>query len=118
MTKEEAANKLTTHLHACGMLMPIGWVERNGEGSELQEAFSMAVSALLEQSDDGPLSERQCQIVEAMADHNMNAAVVARELNFHRNNVVYHIEQVKKKTGLDPRCFYDLVELLEAIHES
>lgn len=51
MTHEEAAAKLTTHLHQCGMLMPAEWVEKNGDGSELQQAFQMAVAALREGGD-------------------------------------------------------------------
>lgn len=46
MTREEAAMKLATHLMSCGLLMPIGWVDKNGEGSELFEAIRMAQDAL------------------------------------------------------------------------
>ena len=48
MTRDEAAMKLTTHLMQCGMMMPIEWLEKNGEGSELFEAFQMAIAALRE----------------------------------------------------------------------
>ena len=50
MTREEAALKLSGHLMQCGMLMPIEWLEKNGEGSELFEAFQMAIAALREQA--------------------------------------------------------------------
>lgn len=50
MTREEAALKLSFHLMQCGMLMPIGWVDENGKGSELFEAFKMAQDALREQT--------------------------------------------------------------------
>ena len=46
MTREEAAIKLTVHYMSCGMLMPLGWLDKNGEGSELFEAFKMAQDAL------------------------------------------------------------------------
>lgn len=46
MTNKEAAVKLSAHLHQCGMLMPIEWVEKNGEGSELAQAFKLALDAL------------------------------------------------------------------------
>lgn len=46
MKAREAARKLSLHLMQCGMLMPIEWVRENGEGSELQEAFRMALDAL------------------------------------------------------------------------
>lgn len=51
MTRDEAAMKLSAHLMQCGMMMPIEWVEKNGEGSELMAAFSMAISALREQEE-------------------------------------------------------------------
>ena len=46
MSREEAALKLTLHLHALGMLMPEDWLKENGEGSELQEAFRIALDVL------------------------------------------------------------------------
>lgn len=51
MTREEAAMKLATHYMSCGMLMPLGWLDKNGEGSELFEAFKMAQDALRERND-------------------------------------------------------------------
>ena len=48
MTRSEAALKLTLHLHSCGMLMPEEWLARNGEGSELQESFKVAIDTLRE----------------------------------------------------------------------
>lgn len=46
MTPEDAARRLSLHLMDCGMLMPMEWLQKNGEGSELQEAFRMALDAL------------------------------------------------------------------------
>lgn len=46
MTGEEAAKILSLHLMQCGMLMPIEWVQNNGEGSRLHEAMRMALDAL------------------------------------------------------------------------
>lgn len=46
MTNEEAIKKLSFHMMQCGMMMPIEWVQANGEGSELMEAFQMAIAAL------------------------------------------------------------------------
>lgn len=44
---------------------------------------------------------------------NMNATDVARAIFVHRNTVLYHLDKVKRQTGLDPRRFYDLVELVK-----
>lgn len=46
MTREEAIKTLSLHLMQCGALMPIEWVRKNGEGSELMKAFRMAMDAL------------------------------------------------------------------------
>ena len=46
MTGEEAARVLSMHLMQCGMLMPIDWVQKNGEGSQLHQAMRMALDAL------------------------------------------------------------------------
>ena len=46
MKPEDAVNKLSFHLMQCGALMPMDWIKENGEGSELQQAFRMALDAL------------------------------------------------------------------------
>ena len=46
MKPEDAAKKLSFHLIQCGALMPMDWIRENGEGSELQQAFRMALDAL------------------------------------------------------------------------
>lgn len=46
MKPEDAAKKLLFHLMQCGMMMPMEWIRENGEGSELQQAFRMALDAL------------------------------------------------------------------------
>lgn len=46
MKPEDAAIRLSLHLMQCGMMMPFEWVKENGEGSELQQAFRMALDAL------------------------------------------------------------------------
>lgn len=46
MTREEAIKILSRHLMQCGMLMPIEWVQKNGEGSDFMKAMEMAMDAL------------------------------------------------------------------------
>lgn len=60
---------------------------------------------------------RDCFYVIAMANHNMNVTDVARAIFAHRNTVLYHLDKVKRQTGLDPRRFYDLVELVKMAQE-
>lgn len=36
-------------------------------------------------------------------------------MHFHRNTVIYRINKIKLITGLDPRNFWDLVELVKRV---
>lgn len=63
------------------------------------------------------MNKEDAHIVMAMANHNMNVTDVARAIFLHRNTVLYHLDKVKRQTGLDPRRFYDLVELVKMAQE-
>lgn len=63
------------------------------------------------------MDKEDAHIVIAMANHNMNVTDVARAIFAHRNTVLYHLNKVKQQTGLDPRRFYDLVELVKMAQE-
>jgi sugar diacid utilization regulator len=61
------------------------------------------------------LSDMQKEVSLAMADCDMVASEVARKIHCTRNNIDYHCARIFEITGLNPKCFYDLVELVEAI---
>lgn len=63
------------------------------------------------------LTETQKMIVVSMAKNGFCESKVARELHFNHNTVRYHIEEVKRKTELDPRDFYDMQKLLKEVEE-
>lgn len=63
------------------------------------------------------MNKEDAHIVVAMANHNMNVTDVAHAIFTHRNTVLYHLNKVKQQTGLDPRRFYDLVELVKMAQE-
>lgn len=63
------------------------------------------------------MNKEDAHIVIAMANHNTNVTDVARAIFAHRNTVLYHLNKVKQQTGLDPRRFYDLVELVKMAQE-
>lgn len=52
MKARYAAQKLSFHLMQCGMLMPMEWIRENGDGSELQEAFMMAIDSLNKKAEE------------------------------------------------------------------
>lgn len=49
------------------------------------------------------------------AANNMSRAATAHELMYHRNSCAYHMDVVHKETGLNPRNFYELQQLIELI---
>lgn len=59
------------------------------------------------------VSETQIGIIFALADCGLKTSRAARKLNMHRNTVIYHIEEIKKFTGLNPLNFYDMTKLLK-----
>ena len=63
------------------------------------------------------MTEREKEIVLALARNDMNVSKTAKDLHFHRNNMTYHIERITKKYNLDPRKFYDLIKLIESAKE-
>ena len=58
------------------------------------------------------LSVRQRKIILSLANHNMTASEVARELYMHRNTVIYNTRRIREITGKDPMNFYDLHDLV------
>ena len=61
------------------------------------------------------MDERDVKIILALADNRMNVSSVAVALFMHRNTVVYHIEKIKRITGLDPTDFHDLCKLVQMV---
>lgn len=57
----------------------------------------------------------EIEIIKTYAACDMNAVQTGKELCVHKNTIHYQFDKIKKKTGLDPRKFSDLVELLARI---
>ena len=57
------------------------------------------------------MNELDKKVIIALADNRMNITDAANHLNKHRNSVIYHIEKIKQKTGLDARDFHGLCKL-------
>lgn len=54
----------------------------------------------------------QAEIVVELANCDMNITKTSRAMFMHRNNIGYHIRQIRRATGLNPLNFYELCELL------
>lgn len=60
-----------------------------------------------------PLNEKDFRMILAFAKNNMKIQDTAYELERHYNAVAWRIARIKDITGLDPRNFYDLIELVD-----
>ena len=61
------------------------------------------------------LDEEELQMVNRFFEKDLNISETARELYLHRNTLVYHLEKLQKKTGLDIRSFEDACRLKLAL---
>lgn len=55
----------------------------------------------------GLADEELTVTIDRFLQNNLNIAETARQLHMHRNTLIYRLEQVEKKTGLDLRKFED-----------
>ena len=58
------------------------------------------------------LTIQQAKIVLLYAKHSMDACATGKEMFMADGTIHYHLRIVKKKTGLDPKRFYDLCRLV------
>lgn len=63
------------------------------------------------------LKDKDKAIILALADNGMKWKPAARSINLHYNTVAYRMDRIYDRTGLDPRNFYDLQELVEIVKE-
>lgn len=57
------------------------------------------------------------RVVMAFADGRMNMKEAARKESYAYTTVMYHLTSVRAKTGLDPKNFHDLAQLVQMITE-
>ena len=63
------------------------------------------------------LDARETEIILRMAECSLNVSEAAEKMYMCRTTLVYNIEKLMKKTGLDARKFYDLVKLLDLLEK-
>ena len=76
----------------------------------LKEVFGGDITGIFE--------EDELTTVFAFFDNNLNISETARQLYVHRNTLVYRLEKIQKKTGLDVRVFDDALTFKIAIMEA
>ena len=61
------------------------------------------------------MTDRQKEIILALAEHDMNQQRAARAIYTSSTTVRFHINKIKECTGLDPMNFFDLAKLYERV---
>jgi sugar diacid utilization regulator len=61
----------------------------------------------------GHLTETNARIVLALADNGMKVHAAAKALHYGRTTVDYHLLQIRRRTGLNPKNFHDLQKLVK-----
>ncbi|WP_391558118.1 CdaR family transcriptional regulator [Robertmurraya sp.] len=57
------------------------------------------------------LNEEQIHTLEVLYNNALNMKVTAEELHIHRNTLLYRLDSISRKTGLDPKNFHDALLL-------
>ncbi len=63
------------------------------------------------------LTDKQRDIISALAFSSMNVSAAARMLGCARSNILWHIEKIKEATDKDPQDFFDLHDLYNLSEE-
>lgn len=63
------------------------------------------------------LTEQEIKIVKAMVQCNMKVKPAAKAIPASHMYIRYNIEKLKRRTGLDPHNFFDLMELYRIVEE-
>lgn len=64
---------------------------------------------------NGDVRDEELVTVYAFFDNNLNISETARKLFIHRNTLVYRLEKIQRKTGLDVRVFEDALTFKIAV---
>lgn len=62
-----------------------------------------------------PTKRTYLQTLQIYLACDLKISETAQKLCLHRNSIVYRLQQIKKQTGLDPRCFNDALKLKLAL---
>lgn len=63
------------------------------------------------------LRDKEKEMLRLYAKNDMNLAKTAHEMNYSHRGLDYYMEKILRDTGLNPKCFYDLMELLKSFEK-
>ena len=63
------------------------------------------------------MTDIQARVILAYAAHDMCCYRAHDDVHLSKNGMNYYLDRIQKDTGLNPRCFYDLVKLVEMAND-
>lgn len=63
------------------------------------------------------LTRMDVDVLMAFAKCDMRVCKASRDTFYHRNTFEWHLARIRSKTGLNPKKFYDLIKLVNAVEE-
>lgn len=82
-----------------------------------KEAIKAWYKDLIKNDPKKEITENEKDIIYAIAEADLNVTKAAANMHNHRNTFIYHRDKIKEKTGLDPKKFYDMQNLLIIIED-
>lgn len=64
------------------------------------------------------LDDFDIKIIELMADCDLSISKVANMIRFNESSVRCRVQKIHRITGLNPKCFYDLINLIGIINSN
>lgn len=63
------------------------------------------------------MTQLQAEIIVKLAENGLDITPTSRAIYLHPNTIKYHLRKIQKKTGKNPKDFYDMCELLPLARE-
>ena len=101
------SESLVTSYSALGLGGMMLGLDREAGRRYLKECFGESMRSRLD--------EEERKTVNCFFEHDLSFSETARDLFLHRNTLVYRLEKIQKKTGMDIRRFEDAVRLKLAL---
>ena len=63
------------------------------------------------------MTKQEAEIIVKLAHNQLSCSRVAKQTNYHRNTIYYHVKNIRKETGLEPYDFFDMQKLYPMAQE-
>lgn len=105
----KSKNKQIFYINHLGYDYILPFIDYSHSDYFLHNLFDKDIEGIFSETDTG-------EIIELLVENDLNVSKTAEQLYIHRNTLLYRINKIKKRTGLNPKKAKDLFTLLLAYH--